>query len=585
MAGATNRALKAAGVPKATIATLRVEQGGHLSLKSAISIAHERGLDTGKAHEFMAKRDAKKAAAPASQAATADFRSKAAATMKAAGERTAKEGRAAVLAARLRDRAANALGTNRGDIANARADRILKANPGARGLAEQLRGERRFETKSAVNQTMRLGQVSRSNFNLPATRSERVAGLLSSMKAKEAQSAARRADMKKAQQAAAPTDGKKRRAATDFYAPPSRGPSKREKQAIRDARDVILGPRAGAAKPAMTGARPFNAERHLAKANAVLTKREDNAKQAQKQLSGLLAAKAPARDIAAAYTAQKRAAAAQDKAFDRYASAKDRADTAKEARATAQAAPKFKGAGPLNADRHKARAMALSEARKAQLATAEAKFSAVRDRYPSTADVPQAALQRHTANLSAALRATVKARDAVDRAAALNRSAGAKVSERDAVRRGEKGTRDVQMRQARSDLAGLRAPGGNRAHIMTAEGPKTVDAVASSKNFFVHKEPGYGGRFVVSHRDTGMGVASANTLSGAKRIMDGMKKTGHLTMKRLEQGGAAGERSARAMAKYLSAPKRRNVSLAERGSRAGSAPTRRGKEANKAAGI
>jgi hypothetical protein len=242
--------MKAAGVPKATIATLRVEHGGHLSLRSAISIAHERGLDTGKAHEFMAKRDAKKAAAPAAQAATADFRSKAAATMKAAGERTAKEGRAAVLAARLRDRAANAFGTKRGDIANARADRILKANPGARGLSEQLRGERRFETKSAVNQTMRLGQVSRSNFNLPATRSERVAGLLSSMRAKEAQSAARRADMKKAQQGAALTDAKKRRSATDFYAPPSRGPSKREKQAIRDARDVILGPRAGAKKPA-----------------------------------------------------------------------------------------------------------------------------------------------------------------------------------------------------------------------------------------------------------------------------------------------------------------------------------------------
>jgi hypothetical protein len=81
--------MKAAGVPKATIATLRVEHGGHLSLRSAISIAHERGLDTGKAHEFMAKRDAKKAAAPAAQVATADFRSKAAATMKAAGERKA----------------------------------------------------------------------------------------------------------------------------------------------------------------------------------------------------------------------------------------------------------------------------------------------------------------------------------------------------------------------------------------------------------------------------------------------------------------------------------------------------------------
>lgn len=290
MAGATNRAMKAAGVPKATIVTLRVEHGGHLSLRSAISIAHERGLDTGKAHEFMAKRDAKKAAAPAAQAATADFRSKAAATMKAAGERTAKEGRAAVLAARLRDRAANALGTNRGDIANARADRILKANPGARGLAEQLRGERRFETKSAVNQTMRLGQVSRSNFNLPATRSERVAGLLSSMKAKEAQSAARRADMKKAQQAAAPTDAKKRRSATDFYAPPSRGPSKREKQAIRDARDVILGPRKAAASPAPS----FNKSRNADRRATLRAKVQDRAAALGEKVSALRSALATA---------------------------------------------------------------------------------------------------------------------------------------------------------------------------------------------------------------------------------------------------------------------------------------------------
>lgn len=320
------------------------------------------------------------------------------------------------------------------------------------------------------------------------------------------------------------------------------GVSPAEKAAASAAREAYV---AGAARKAALG--------------AAMTKRQGNLTRAIGAAGkGALAA----RKATQAATAQKRAADA-----------------------AAAAKPQFKGAGPFNADRHKARAMALSDARKAQLAAAEAKYSVVRNRYPSSADVPQAALQRHTANLSAALRATVKARDAVDRAAALNRAAGAKVSERDAVRRGEKGTRDVQMRQARSDLAGLRAPGGNRAHIMTAEGPKAVDTVASSKNFFVHKEPGYGGRFVVSHRDTGMSITQSNTLSGAKRIMDGMKKTGHLTMKRLEQGGAAGERSARAMARYLSAPKRRNVSLAERGLRAGTAPTKRGKEANAAAGI
>jgi hypothetical protein len=48
MAGATNRALKAAGIPKATIKTLRVESGGRLNLRSAIQIASGRGLPIGK---------------------------------------------------------------------------------------------------------------------------------------------------------------------------------------------------------------------------------------------------------------------------------------------------------------------------------------------------------------------------------------------------------------------------------------------------------------------------------------------------------------------------------------------------------
>ena len=89
MAGATNRALKAAGIPKATIATLRVEHGSGLSLRSALGIAHERGLPVGKAAEFHAAREAKHAASPAGQAAAADFRAKAATAMKAAGERKA----------------------------------------------------------------------------------------------------------------------------------------------------------------------------------------------------------------------------------------------------------------------------------------------------------------------------------------------------------------------------------------------------------------------------------------------------------------------------------------------------------------
>lgn len=86
MAGATNRALKSAGIPKSTIQTLRVEHGSGLSLRSALGIAHERGLPVGTAHEFMAKRDAKAAKRPEAQQAAADFRAKAAERMKAVAE-------------------------------------------------------------------------------------------------------------------------------------------------------------------------------------------------------------------------------------------------------------------------------------------------------------------------------------------------------------------------------------------------------------------------------------------------------------------------------------------------------------------
>ena len=59
MAGATNRAMKSAGVPKASIKTIRVKAGGRLTLQSAISIAREHGLDVGKAPDHLARREAK----------------------------------------------------------------------------------------------------------------------------------------------------------------------------------------------------------------------------------------------------------------------------------------------------------------------------------------------------------------------------------------------------------------------------------------------------------------------------------------------------------------------------------------------
>jgi hypothetical protein len=91
MAGATNRQFKTAGMPKSTIDKVRVIAGAGVTLRAAVAVAKDHKLPVGKADAFLARHDAKRAASPEGQAATADFRSKAAATMKAAGERRAAE--------------------------------------------------------------------------------------------------------------------------------------------------------------------------------------------------------------------------------------------------------------------------------------------------------------------------------------------------------------------------------------------------------------------------------------------------------------------------------------------------------------
>jgi hypothetical protein len=130
MAGATNRALKAAGIPKATIATLRVEHGSGLSLRSALGIAHERGLPVGKAAEFHAAREAKHAASPAGQAAAADFRAKAATALKAAGER-----KAAMLAERQKRVAGTVRALGKGMLAQRKAAAAAKAEAARKAAA------------------------------------------------------------------------------------------------------------------------------------------------------------------------------------------------------------------------------------------------------------------------------------------------------------------------------------------------------------------------------------------------------------------------------------------------------------------
>ena len=60
MAGATNRQLKTAGIPKASMAQIRVHARGRLSLNLALDVAKRHGIAIpDKAHAFMAARDLK----------------------------------------------------------------------------------------------------------------------------------------------------------------------------------------------------------------------------------------------------------------------------------------------------------------------------------------------------------------------------------------------------------------------------------------------------------------------------------------------------------------------------------------------
>ena len=60
MAGATNRQLKTAGIPRAAVDKIRVKAGGRLTLKGALSVAAQHGISVPeKAHAFAAARDEK----------------------------------------------------------------------------------------------------------------------------------------------------------------------------------------------------------------------------------------------------------------------------------------------------------------------------------------------------------------------------------------------------------------------------------------------------------------------------------------------------------------------------------------------
>lgn len=220
---------------------------------------------------------------------------------------------------------------------------------------------------------------------------------------------------------------------------------------------------------------------------------------------------------------------------------------AAKAAAAEAAKPKFKGAGPFNQERHLAKSERLLSARSAQVEQARRHVNSLQTRGASNAEVQSARVaygklmgkKERTYNLVS--RAQFK-RDRAQRA-------------KDAARAGERRVQEAArtLRKGRNAVAALGAAGKGQGHIMTNKGARVVPAVAESKHFFVAD---HNGRFAVVHKATGTTVTSVGTAAAAKSVLSGIGKTGHLTMQRMEQGGAAGARAAKALSKYLSAPKR-----------------------------
>lgn len=234
MAGATNRALKAAGIPKSAIKELRVTGGRGLSLRSAISMAGQRGIEIPqKAHDFLAKRDAKSAQKkPADDGAERQRRETAKAEARAVYERgnAASRDRLSAMRGDIRQRVRDvrdAEGVLRGAKDHA-ASIARKTTPAAKGGPKKRANERERDRaiESKVNNDP---SVQRAAMQAKQARMR----LQSALASRDATARARK------QQRGAESGGQ-----MDLFsgAPAPRAPSPFERRvALRNARERALG--------------------------------------------------------------------------------------------------------------------------------------------------------------------------------------------------------------------------------------------------------------------------------------------------------------------------------------------------------
>lgn len=322
MAGATNRAMKSAGVPKASIKTIRIKAGGRLTLQSAISIAREHGLDVGKAPEHLARREAKvetkRQAAQAS--AKAAQQGKVARSLGDAGKgmlaaRKAEGERKAALQAASARRQTQVTGSVGAASKAMLAARKAGAKPSFDGAMTKFKAHAQKQIDDYYAANFPNSKTKPTLHYSDGEKYIRVTKVEPGQKTGSAHSFIDKAtgDVLKPDGFKRPAKGArgnifsgdfgvnehganysaaymKRRGATDFYAAPSKGPSKREKQANADMRDVVMGPR----KAAAAAAPSFNKARNADRRASLRAKVQDRAQAIGSKVSVLRSALATA---------------------------------------------------------------------------------------------------------------------------------------------------------------------------------------------------------------------------------------------------------------------------------------------------
>ena len=488
MAGATNRAMKAAGLPRKTQETVRVALGAGMTVQSAIRHAAAHGLPLGKAKggnvtgwdkaaagattpaEHRAAHEAHAASRKAAMLAARQNR--VAGSLDAAGKRmltgrmvsammsrqlAAQQAADAQKAAQTerQNRVAGALGAASKGMLTARKERAEAARRGKMAVSTS---DRKEWVRDGVREHIR--QVTEANARRAAAPNAPTVHLQSIGKTPAKKGGEIKAGDTLVYNfgSTAKVTGVRDHSAKFVMVTMESGGKSYTQKMGRD-RLVAYDPRGGgaAAKPAMTGARPFNADRHLAKAQNLMAKRLEQATRANETLARVSGNGSSESVVGKADSARWKAVSAKDRARELLQSANARVGARDRAERMAQFA----------------------------------KIAKTESRAKENAALPRMAAETR-ANMAAG-RATL-----------------------------------ASAKNARAGMERIVTQNGN---ALTA---KTVKPVATNGDLFVHKAEG--GGYGVTHRPTGATLYQSHSVTAARAVMDGAAKSGSKVLSRIEKG-------------------------------------------------